>query len=175
MFGGCQPGLEKHDYRDMILPWSHHGEYGSPWSYHVIAWSSFLTMAVNKGAAFRLSSQIFQYKKFSSKIKESQGTKNTLRKTKSFFHMNRKVRKEPLNVKRSKENYETIHARQCLFVKKTELYDVLPNTCPQTPGKILYFWLKGSKNEVFCLELDNFNFRRGPFWEHLQILHDSLR
>ena len=43
------PGLEKHGCHDMILPWSYHGEYESPWSYHVIAWSSCLTMAVSPG------------------------------------------------------------------------------------------------------------------------------
>ena len=30
----------------MILPWSYHDEYKSPWSYDVIAWSPRLTMAV---------------------------------------------------------------------------------------------------------------------------------
>ena len=38
-----------HDDHAMILPWSNHGEYESPWSYHVIAWLSKLTMAVNRG------------------------------------------------------------------------------------------------------------------------------
>ena len=33
----------------MIFPWSSHDQYESPWSYHVIAWSSCLTMAVNPG------------------------------------------------------------------------------------------------------------------------------
>ena len=37
------------DDHDKILPSSCHGEYESPWSYHVIAWSSGLTMAVNSG------------------------------------------------------------------------------------------------------------------------------
>ena len=45
-----QPGLEKQSCHGMILPWSYHGEYESPWSYHVIAWLSCLTMAVNPGA-----------------------------------------------------------------------------------------------------------------------------
>ena len=30
----------------MILSWPYNGEHKSPWSYHVIAWSSCLTMAV---------------------------------------------------------------------------------------------------------------------------------
>ena len=35
-----------HDEHDMILTWSYYGEYASPWSYHVIAWSFCLTMVV---------------------------------------------------------------------------------------------------------------------------------
>ena len=42
------PWLEKHGCHVMILPWSYHGEYESPWSYHVIAWPSCLTMAVSQ-------------------------------------------------------------------------------------------------------------------------------
>ena len=38
-----------HDDHVMISPWSEHAEYETPWSYHVIAWSSCLTMAVNPG------------------------------------------------------------------------------------------------------------------------------
>ena len=37
------------DDHDKVLQWSYHGEYESPWSYHVIAWLSCLTMAVNPG------------------------------------------------------------------------------------------------------------------------------
>ena len=39
--------LEKHGCHPMILRWSYHDKYESPLSYHVIAWSSCLTMAVN--------------------------------------------------------------------------------------------------------------------------------
>ena len=41
-----------HTGHAMILPWSFHGEYESPWSYHVILWSSCLTMTVHPGTSF---------------------------------------------------------------------------------------------------------------------------
>ena len=33
----------------MIFTWSYPGEFESPWSYHIIVWSSCLAMAVNPG------------------------------------------------------------------------------------------------------------------------------
>ena len=48
-----------HDDHAMILPWSNHGEYDSPWSYHVIAWSSCLTMDVNPGESSKIIQKVF--------------------------------------------------------------------------------------------------------------------
>ena len=47
----CHDHAIFHDDHDMILPWSYHGEYESPWSCHVIAWSSCLTITINPGTA----------------------------------------------------------------------------------------------------------------------------
>ena len=45
------------DDHAMILPWSLHGDYELPWSYHVIPWSSCLAMAVNQGSLFLRSNR----------------------------------------------------------------------------------------------------------------------
>ena len=49
----CHDHAIFHGDHDMVLPWSYHGEYESPWSYHVIAWSSCLTMAVKQSSFFQ--------------------------------------------------------------------------------------------------------------------------
>ena len=55
----CHDHAIFHDDHYMISPWSYHGEYESPWSCHVIAWSSCLSMAVNPG-----SSKVWSDKKY---------------------------------------------------------------------------------------------------------------
>ena len=47
----CHDHVIFHDNHDLTLPWPYHGEYESIWSYHVTAWSSCLTVAVNTGSA----------------------------------------------------------------------------------------------------------------------------
>ena len=60
-----------HDDHAMILPWSYHGEYESPWSYHIIAWSLCLTMAVNTGTPRDAVVSVYRLFFFKKKLKGS--------------------------------------------------------------------------------------------------------
>ena len=61
----CHDDAIFYNDHDMILPWSYHSEYDSPWSYHVIAWSSRFTMAVKPvflGCYSSLSTRLHEHR-----------------------------------------------------------------------------------------------------------------